>query len=144
MWKRLCDALEMPQLVQEPGFGSDPERVQNRGRVNAAVAEVFKTRSTAQWTERLLKAGVPCGPIYSVDHMFEDPQVRHLGMARPMRHPELGDIALVGLPMQFSGHPRDQGPLEPAPEQGGQTDTILAGLGYSPGRIAQLRAQFVV
>ena len=144
MWKRLCVALDAPQLIDEPGFGSDPERVQNRARVNAAVGAAFKTRSTADWTERLLKAGVPCGPIYTVDHMFEDPQVKHLGIARPMHHPELGDIEVVGLPMQFSRHPRDEGPLRPAPHQGDQTEAILSGLGYSPERIAELRAQCVV
>ena len=144
MWKRLCVALDAPELIDEPGFGSDPERVQNRARVNAAVGAAFKARSTADWTERLLKAGVPCGPIYTVDHMFEDPQVRHLGIARPMHHPELGDIEVVGLPMQFSRHPRDQGPLRPAPHQGDQTEAILSGLGYSPERIAELRAQCVV
>ena len=144
MWKRLCVALDAPQLIDEPGFGSDPERVQNRARVNAAVGAAFKTRTTADWTERLLKAGVPCGPIYTVDHMFEDPQVKHLGIARPMHHPELGDIEVVGLPMQFSRYPRDEGPLRPAPHQGDQTEAILSGLGYSPERIAELRAQFVV
>ena len=144
MWKRLCEALEMPHLVQEPGFGSDPERVENRARVNAAVSAAFKTRTTADWTERLLKAGVPCGPIYTVDHMFDDPQVKHTGIARPMRHPELGDISVVGLPMQFSRYPRSEGPLTPAPHQGDQTDTILNSLGYGPERIAQLRAKFVV
>ena len=144
MWKRLCEALEVPHLVQEPGFGSDPERVQNRSRVNAAIGAAFKTRTTADWTERLLKAGVPCGPIYSVDHMFEDPQVKHLGIARTMHHPELGDIEVVGLPIQFSRYPRNEGPLNPAPHQGDQTDMILTGLGYSPERIAQLRARVVI
>ena len=144
MWKRLCVALDAPQLIDEPGFGSDPERVQNRARVNAAVGAAFKTRTTADWTERLLKAGVPCGPIYTVDHMFDDPQVKHLGIARPMHHPELGDIEVVGLPMQFSRYPRDEGPLRPAPHQGDQTEAILSGLGYSPERIAELRAQCVV
>ncbi|MDP2096300.1 MAG: CaiB/BaiF CoA-transferase family protein [Hydrogenophaga sp.] len=144
MWKRLCVALDVAQLIDEPGFGSDPERVQNRARVNAAIGAAFKTRTTSDWTERLLKAGVPCGPIYTVDRMFADPQVKHLGMARPMHHPELGDIEVVGLPMQFSRYPRDEGPLQPAPHQGDQTEAILSGLGYSPERIAELRAQFVV
>lgn len=144
MWKRLCVALDVAPLIDEPGFGSDPERVQNRARVNAAIGAAFKTRTTADWTERLLKAGVPCGPIYTVDHMFADPQVKHLGIARPMHHPELGDIEVVGLPMQFSRYPRAEGPLQPAPHQGDQTEAILSGLGYSPERIAELRAQFVV
>jgi crotonobetainyl-CoA:carnitine CoA-transferase CaiB-like acyl-CoA transferase len=144
MWKRLCVALEVPQLIDEPGFGSDPERVKNRARVNAAIGAAFKTRSTAAWTEILLKAGVPCGPIYSIDKMFDDPQVKHLGMARSMHHPELGDIQVVNLPMQFSRHPRDEGPMNAAPHQGDQTDAILTGLGYSAAQIAQLRQQFVV
>lgn len=144
MWKRLCEALEAPQMVDEPGFGSDAERVRNRERVNAAVGELLRTRTTQDWTERLLKAGVPCGPIHSVDCMFEDPQVRHLGIARPLQHPQLGEIEVVGLPMQFSRHPRDEGPLQPAPGQGAHTDAILADLGHGPERIAQLRARHVV
>ena len=144
MFRRLCQALEVPQLVDEPGFGSDPERVANRDRVNAAVGAAFRTRSTAEWTERLLAAGVPCGPIHSVDQVFADPQVRHLGIARTLHHPELGDIEVVGLPMQFSRHPRDQGPMSPAPHQGDQTETILTELGYDAGRIAELRTRFVV
>lgn len=144
MFKRLCQALEVPELIDEPGFGSDPERVQNRARVNAAVGAAFKKRSTADWTERLLKAGVPCGPIYKVDQMFADPQVQHLGIARTMQHPELGDIQVVGLPMNFSRYPRAQGPLTAAPHQGDQTDSILGGLGYSAEQIADMRARYVV
>lgn len=144
MWKRLCDALDAPHLVQEPGFGSDPERVHNRDRVNAAVGAVFKTRTTAEWTERLLKAGVPCGPIYRVDQVFDDVQVRHVGITRPMQHPELGEISLIGLPMQFSRYPRAEGPLSPAPHQGDQTDAILSGLGYTPADVARLRAAHIV
>ncbi len=146
MWKRLCEALGLPKLVDEPGFGSDPERVANRTRVNAAVGAAFRTRSTAQWTERLLAAGVPCGPIHGIDQVFADPQVRHLGIARPMCHPELGEIPLVGQPVQLSRHPRndqDQ-PIRPAPQQGDDTDTILAELGYPAQRIAELRAALVV
>lgn len=144
MFKRLCEAIGAPQLVDEPGFGSDPERVANRAKVNAAITQILQNDTTAHWTEVLLKAGVPCGPIYAVDEMFKDPQVRHLGMALPMQHPDLGPIQVVGLPMQFSHHPRAQGPMRAAPEQGADTDAILAGLGYSPERIAQLRARYVV
>ena len=144
MFRRLCQALEVPELVDEPGFGSDPERVQNRDRVNAAVGAAFKKRSTAEWTERLLQAGVPCGPIYNVDQMFADPQVQHLGIARPMQHPDLGNIQVVGLPMNFSRYPRAEGPMHAAPYQGDQTDSILSDLGYRPEQIAELRARCVV
>jgi crotonobetainyl-CoA:carnitine CoA-transferase CaiB-like acyl-CoA transferase len=143
MWTRLCAALDAPHLVDEPGFGTDPERVANRARVNAAVGAIFATRSTAAWTERLLRAGVPCGPIHRVDQVFADPQVRHLGIAWPMQHPDLGDVALVGPPVRFSAHPRSS-PPRPAPAQGQHTDAILHELGYSAGEIAALRADVVV
>jgi len=144
MWKRLCQALGAPQLVDEPGLGSDAERVTNRARVNAAVSAIFKTRSTAEWTDKLLAAGVPCGPIYRVDQVFADEQVKHLGMARPVKHPELGDIEVVATPVQMSAHPRAQLPLAVAPRQGDDTDAILAELGYTGQRIAELRAAHVV
>ena len=144
IFRRLCEAIGAPHLPDEPGFGSDPERVKNREKVNAAITQQLKAGTTAHWTETLLKAGVPCGPIYQIDEVFQDPQVKHLGMALPMQHPDLGPIEVVGLPMQFSRHPRAQGPMTAAPQQGAHTDAILHDLGYSPERIAQLRARFVV
>ncbi|MCK9511458.1 MAG: CoA transferase [Pigmentiphaga sp.] len=143
MWQRLCEALEMPHLPHEPGFGSDPERVSNRERVNAAVQTVLLERTTAEWTERLLAAGVPCGPIHRIDEVFADPQVQHLGMRWPMPHPVLGEVAVVGQPMRFSAHPRETPPA-PAPGQGQHTDTVLRELGYSDAQISDLRARHVV
>lgn len=143
MWRRLCEALEVPHLIDEPGMGSDPERVQNRDKVNAAIQAALSARTTAEWTERLLKAGVPCGPIHRVDQAFADPQVQHLGVAWPMHHAELGEVALVGQPMQLSRYPREQ-PPRPAPEQGADTDDILRELGYGAAQLAELRAAYVV
>jgi len=143
MWMRICEALGLPELVGAPGLGSDPERVANRDRVNAAVGEALLTRTTAEWTERLLKAGVPCGPIHTIDNVFADPQVQHLGIRWPMKHPQLGDISLVGQPMRLSRHPRPD-TAKPAPQQGDDTDAILRELGYSNERIAELRAATVV
>jgi crotonobetainyl-CoA:carnitine CoA-transferase CaiB-like acyl-CoA transferase len=143
MWKRLCEALEVPQLVDEPGLGSDPERVRNRDKVNAAIEAALRTRTTAEWTERLLRAGVPCGPIHRVDQVFADPQVKHLGVAWPMQHAELGDVALVGQPMRLSRYPRER-PPQPAPEQGANTGDILRELGYSAAQVDELRAAHIV
>lgn len=143
MWVRLCETLGAPQLIDEPGFGSDPERCAHRERVNAAVSAIFATRTTADWAERLRRAGVPCGPIHRVDQVFEDEQVRQLGIEWPMQHPELGAISLVGQPFRLSAHPRDGAP-RPAPHQGDQTDAILHELGYPDARIAELRRGLVV
>ena len=111
--------------------------------MNVVVGDVFKQRTTAEWTERLLKAGVPCGPIHTIDKVFADPQVEHLGIRWPMKHPQLGDISLVGQPMSLSRYPREV-EARPAPQQGDDTGAILQELGYSPQRIAELRAAFVV
>lgn len=143
MWTRLCEALGQPGLVDAPGFGSDPERVANRERVNAAIGAAFREHTTAECTERLIRAGVPCGPIHRIDEVFADPQVRQVGIEWPMQHPELGAISLVGQPFRLSRHPRDE-PARPAPHQGDQTDTILRELGYSVERIAELRQALVV
>ena len=144
MFRRLCGALGIPALADEPGLGSDPERVAQRAKVNEAVSAALATHTTAHWTDRLIEAGVPCGPIYAVDAMFADPQVQHLGMARPMAHPQLGDIALVSSPVNFSHHPRPSSPLQAAPEQGEHTDAILHGLGYSAAQIQDLRSRQVI
>lgn len=143
MWRRLCEALEVPELAADPTLGSDPQRCAQRERVNGAIGAAFLKRTTAEWTERLLKAGVPCGPIHTVDHVFADPQVQHLGIAWPMQHPQLGEVSLVGQPFRLSRSTRASEPT-PAPHQGDQTDAILRELGYDDARIAELRAAVVV
>jgi crotonobetainyl-CoA:carnitine CoA-transferase CaiB-like acyl-CoA transferase len=143
MWMRLCDALGLVELARAPGYDSDPARVANRDAVNKVVSEVFKTRTTAQWTEILLKAGVPCGPIYGIDEVFDDPQVRHLGIKWPVDLPGKTGAALVGQPFRLSRYPREAAPRL-APEQGEHTQAILQELGYSGEQIEQWRKTFVV
>jgi crotonobetainyl-CoA:carnitine CoA-transferase CaiB-like acyl-CoA transferase len=144
MWKRLCEAIDALHLVDEPGFGSDAQRVAHRDRVNAAVGERLRQHGTAYWTDRLLGAGVPCGPIHTVDRVFDDPQVRELGIAQPLQHPDLGAIQVVALPMQFSRHPRAETPMRAAPAQGEHTERILQELGIGPDQVARLRERHVV
>jgi crotonobetainyl-CoA:carnitine CoA-transferase CaiB-like acyl-CoA transferase len=143
MWMRLCDALGLEDLARAPGYESDPARVANRDAVNQAVSEVFKTRTTKEWTEILLKAGVPCGPIYGIDDVFDDPQVRHLGITWPVDLPGKTGAALVGQPFRLSRYPREAAPRL-APEQGEHTQAILQELGYSDEQIEQWRKAFVV
>ena len=87
-------------------------------------------------------AGVPCGPIYSVDQVFQDPQVKHLGMAQPVHHPELGDIELVGQPFTLSRHGNK---LRTAtPSRGQDTTAVLGELGLTDDEIADLQTRHVV
>lgn len=144
MWIRLCEALGVAELIDRPEFATDASRCAHREEVNAAIGAALRTQSTAHWTECLLRHGVPCGPIYTVDQVFADPQVRHLGMAQPLRHGTLGDIDVVALPMQLSAHPRRALQMRPAPKQGEHTDAILHELGYGAEEIVALRRSLVV
>lgn len=143
MWVRLCKALGLEDLTEKPGFLSESERVKNRTEVNVAVGAVFKQRTTSEWTEVLLRAGVPCGPIYNIDQVFADKQVKHLGVAWPLSLPHLGDISVVGQPFHLSGYAQEN-EIHPAPEQGEQTDAILGSLGYTAERIKEMRSKHIV
>jgi len=143
MWVRLCQVLEVPELVEEPGFESDAMRVKNRDRVNAAIEGLFRERTTAEWIDALNEAGVPCGPIYGIDRMFEDEQVQHLDVTWDIDHPVRGSLEVVNTPIRLSRFPRPE-KARPAPEKGEHTDRILTELGLSPARIDELKKRHVV
>ena len=96
----------------------------------------------AHWVDLLNKAGVPCGPIYKIDQVFADPQVRHTGIAAKVHHPVLGDKELVGQPIHMSRTPWTM--RSAAPDLGEQSDAILAEIGYDAAAIGRLRVAKVV
>jgi len=106
--------------------------------MNKALA----TRSSAEWIEALNKIGVPCGPIYKMDQVFADPQVKHLGVAAEVNHPRLGRYRILNQAVKLSRTPAT---LKTAtPEIGQHTQEILRELEYSDAEITRLRAQGVV
>jgi formyl-CoA transferase len=139
MFRRLCEALEAPALVSDPDFATADKRSQNRARLNAELAKRTRHYAGAELVERLNAAGVPCGPIYSIDQVFADPQVQHLGMALPMPHPTRGEVAVVNQAVVMSRTP----PVidRPTPGLGQHTEEIMAELGYDDASIADLRAR---
>ena len=90
------------------------------------------------------EAGVPCGPILFVDETFQDPQVQHLGIARPVEHATLGTLHVVGQPINMARTSQPPAMRRPAPEPGEHTDEVLAELGYDAEKIADLRARGIV
>ncbi len=143
LWTRLCDALGAPDMANEPLFATNQLRSKNREILRERIAAITRTRSSEHWIEALTAAGVPCGPINTVDQVFADPQVRHLGIAKRARHPRLGEIGLVGQPFRLSGYPQPD-ELRVAAELGAHTDEVLESLGYSAGAIASLRERGIV
>ncbi|HEX3538428.1 MAG TPA: CoA transferase [Stellaceae bacterium] len=139
---RLCRALDTPELAIDPDYKTGRARSGNRKALNAAIEKITSQRDSAEWIERLNKAGVPTGPIYSIDQVFADPQVRHLRIAQTVRHPKLGDIDLIGQAVSLSRTPSRL--VSASPEPGEHTDAILRELGYSDGDIAGLHARKVV
>jgi crotonobetainyl-CoA:carnitine CoA-transferase CaiB-like acyl-CoA transferase len=118
-------------------------RAKNREALIAHLNEIIRRHPNAYWVELLNKAGVPCGPINTIDQTFADPQVRHLGIARPIDHPKLGAQKVVGQPIHMSRYPQPE-KLAPTPEQGEHTDTVLRELGYGTEAIAAFRQRGVV
>ncbi|HEV8027043.1 MAG TPA: CoA transferase [Stellaceae bacterium] len=142
MFRRLAGALGAPRLAAEPDYADDKHRLKNRDKLNAAIEEITKTKSSADWIEILNRAGVPSGPIYRMNEVFADPQVKHLGIAQAVEHPTLGHLELVGQAVTLSRTPSK---LETAsPERGAHTDTVLRELGYDADAIAGFRAKGIV
>jgi len=142
MWKRLCDALEAAELFEDPRFSTPGRRSRNRDALNMILEEKLQTKTSAEWVEVLNAAGVPCGPILPIDQVFTNEQVRHLGLAQPVLHPQLGPLQVLGLPVTLS---RTPGAVRtPTAEKGEHSDQILRELGISPAEIQQLHDEGVV
>jgi len=95
LYERLCDVCEKPEWKTHPQFGKLPDRTANRPAFNAALGEVLKHKPTAHWVEKFDEAGIPAGPINTIDKVFADPQVQHLGIAAPVNSPHYGETRIV-------------------------------------------------
>ena len=143
MWKRFAKALGAAELIDHEEHTTPALRSQNRKALNERIAKVTKTNTSAHWIEALNKAGVPCGPINTIDKTFAEPQVQHLGIARGVKHYKLGDIKVVGQPINLHSTPQPK-ELKPTPDLGEHTDDVLASLGYDKTAVEALRAGGVI
>jgi formyl-CoA transferase len=137
MWKRFCKSIGREDLVDHLDYATPKDRRRNRDALNEVIGEITATMTTSAVVDKLNADGIPCGPIYTIDQAFADPQVRHLGIAQAVTSPALGEITLVGQPFTLSRTPSRL--VAGAPEYGEHTDAVLAEFGYSKDEIAQLR-----
>lgn len=142
IWVRFCKDLDREDWIDNPKYIDGPARSENRHELNAEIEEISKNYTTAELTERLLAAGIPCGPINSIDQAFAEPQMEHLGMRQTVHSETLGDIDLIAQPIFMSRTPST---FEMAPpERSEHTDEVLGELGYSEEERADLRARTVI
>jgi crotonobetainyl-CoA:carnitine CoA-transferase CaiB-like acyl-CoA transferase len=141
-WRALCKALDRPDLAASPHYATLAERFRNRPKLMELLNPVFQTRSSAEWLERLEAVGVPAGPIYKMDEVFADPQVKHLGIAVPCHHHARGEIHIVGEPVELSRTPASV--VSMTPEPGEHSEQLLRELGYADADILRLRNAKIV
>ncbi|MBM3597928.1 MAG: CoA transferase [Alphaproteobacteria bacterium] len=142
IYARFCEAIAAPELLSDLRFGSGKSRSEHRDVLNAEIAKRLETDTSQAWIEKLNAAGVPCGHIYSIDQVFADPQVKHLGMSKSVKSKVLGELNLVAQPVTLTRTPSSFAVAPP--ERGEQTDEILAEAGYDAQAIAALRQAKVV
>jgi crotonobetainyl-CoA:carnitine CoA-transferase CaiB-like acyl-CoA transferase len=138
LWLRLCDVLGKPEWKDKKEWSTQIGRTKDRAALNQAIADVTRHKPAAHWWEAFEAAGIPAGPINTIDKVFDDPQVQHLGIGVPVTTSLFGDTRMVGSPLNFEGLPRDI--RSPTPEAGAHTDEVLTWLGYSSDEMGQLRA----
>ncbi|MEI8304528.1 MAG: CoA transferase [Burkholderiales bacterium] len=142
MWMRLCEAIGRPELAEDPRFRRADDRAANRAALAAEIESALQTRPSAEWVSRLNDAGVPCGPIYRMDEVFADPQVKHLGAAAPVNHPRLGTLNILNQAVRLSRTPAALATA--TPERGEHTDEVLHEIGVTEAEIALLRGGRVI
>ena len=141
-WEGLLEALGRHDLVTHPDFSERANRIKNYERLRDELAKTCLTRPRSHWTSRLEAADVPYAPVYSVPEVFDDPQVRHLGMFYSMKHPSEGEVWGIQPPVWVDGE--RPGSMKPPPVLGEQTEVILSELGHSAESIGALKTAKVV
>ena len=142
MWQRVCEAIGRMDLFEHPDFKTAEARARNRAALNRELNAGFKTRKSAEWVEILNKGGVPCGPIYRMDEVFADPQVRHVQAAIEVPRRKSGSLRLINQPVKLSRTPARL--VSASPERGEHTEEVLQELGFAKNQIEKLKSEGVV
>jgi crotonobetainyl-CoA:carnitine CoA-transferase CaiB-like acyl-CoA transferase len=137
-WLRLLEALEAPELGDDPRFADNAQRMRNLSALTAALSPLFERRSVGVWLRRLEESGVPAGPVLDIAQMHADPQALAREMIVETTHPTAGQVKAIGLPIKFSDTPGSV--RRAAPVLGQHTREVLREHGFSDAEIDQMDA----
>ncbi|HEU5383776.1 MAG TPA: CoA transferase [Ktedonobacteraceae bacterium] len=141
-WEHLVQALDRVDLLHNPRFATNADRMANREELVETLTETLSTRTTEEWVRVFDNAGVPCGPVLTLDEVYQHPQVKARHMDLEVQHPVAGRIHTIGFPVKYSSTPGQM--YRPAPVLGQHTIATLGPLGYSAEQCCQLEAEGVI
>ncbi len=142
LFAAICAVVGRPELVSDPRFATNRDRVRHRDELCAILEEPLSEHDTAHWHTRLTEAGVPAAPVADVADVVHAPQTEALGMLQPLDHPSIPDLRLTALPLSFDGERSLHRSAPPA--VGEHTTEVLLEAGYENDEIAALAAEGVI
>jgi crotonobetainyl-CoA:carnitine CoA-transferase CaiB-like acyl-CoA transferase len=142
VFTRFCEAIERRDWLERDDWKTQVGRSKDRKAINAAISEITKTKPSNHWIELFEANGIPCGPIYSIDQVFADPQIKHLGMATKMGSPHVGEKEVVASAINISGF--SKAIRRHTPDAGEHQDEILKSVGYTDAELDDMRRKGVI
>ena len=137
-----CKEEVLTQKNSGDEFKDAKERLKNRDYLNKLIEEVTIFKTSDEWVKKLEKVGVPCGPINSIDKVFNDPQVKHLGIAQSIETIPFGQTELVGQPFNLSRSPSAM--KQRPPEKGEHNEDVLLDLGFSNEELNEFKSKNII
>ena len=136
LFRRLCAALDAPQIAADPRYTTNAQRIQHRDVLHDALEEIMRERTAKDWEQMLIGKGVPCSCVQSIDQVLADPQVDALGIVRDWPHSDVADLRLVDHPISYNGTRSFR--HDPPPHLGEHSRSVLSELGYSQEHVERL------
>jgi formyl-CoA transferase len=134
--------MGLEKLQDDPDYATSPARRKNRDKLVGMIEDLTRKNTSAYWIDRLNAEGIPCGPIYTIDQTFADPQVKYSGIAQTVTSDKIGEFEIVGQPIHLSRTPSKLATA--TPEAGEHNDEVLTALGYGKDQIAGFKAKGVI